>query len=81
MSRDWESRLCWETPEKESRGAVRFELKPETGMLCDPGNVSATEQSFCSTNSSVSIKVTLKSNSDLKCTLLVFPSKKVSPIN
>lgn len=36
---------------------------------------------LCSAHSSGSIKVILKSNSDLKCTLFVFPSKKVSSIN
>lgn len=34
-----------ETPEKESWGAVRFELKRKREMLCEPGNVFAIDQS------------------------------------
>lgn len=40
MSRDWPSNLCWGDPKEGVLGAVRFELKLETGrMLCDPVNV------------------------------------------
>lgn len=66
-----------------SQEAVRLELKEETegrGALCTRGCICHRTE-LCSTHSSGPIQVILKSDSDLRHTLLVFPSKKVSSIN